>query len=63
MYEWASRLDADAALKRAVDAVVCALCYIAPPLTGCLLRWMGIAPELQLASAASLTDDLKGSTR
>ena len=62
MYEWATRLDAGSTLKKAVDAVICSVCYIEPQFTSCLLHWMGIVPELPM-STSSMTDDLKDSTR
>ena len=62
MYEWACRLEAGSTLKKAIDAVICSVCYMKPQFTSCLLHWMGIVPELPM-STSSMTDDLKDSTR
>jgi len=56
-------LPTDSTLKRAVDCVLCSLCYIDANCFKLLLEWMGVTPDLipdTVASAAD-TDDVKGS--
>ena len=45
-------------LKKAVDVVICSLCYIRPEYFSLVLEWMGIVVSLDLSTAA-ITDDNK----
>ena len=57
MYEWSSVLAVDSTIKKAVDSVICSICYIHPEDFSLLLEWMGIAVNLELTGA--ITDDHK----
>ena len=66
MYEWLTILPVDSSLKKAVDTVICALCYIHPEYFCALLEWMGVAVNLDLSTASmamAITDDRKDSTQ
>jgi len=58
MYEWSLVLPCDSALKRAVDFVLCSLCYVQSSCVLLLLDWMGIVSD-----TVASTDDVKGSHR
>ena len=45
-------------LKKAVDFLICSLCYIRPEYFSLVLEWMGIVVSLDLSTAA-ITDDNK----
>ncbi len=62
MYEWSTSLTKDHTLKKAVDCVICAMCFIQPQFFSNVLDWMGITNNVALRTA-SMTDDLKDSTR
>ena len=62
MYEWSLVLPCDSTLKRAVDFVLCSLCYVQSSCVLLLLEWMGIASDDSNDTVAS-TDDVKGSHR
>lgn len=59
MYEWSLVLPCDSALKRAVDFMLCSLCYIQSSCVLLLLEWMGIVSDGSETTAS--TDDVKGS--
>ncbi|XP_059477801.1 baculoviral IAP repeat-containing protein 6 [Neocloeon triangulifer] len=42
LYEWSAKLPESGALKRAVDCVICSLCYISPQIFSDLLTKIGI---------------------
>ena len=56
MYEWSIVLPPASPLKRAVDSVICALCYIHPQFFSTLLEWMGIVINVEISA---ITDDHK----
>ena len=51
-------LSPGSTLKKAVDVLICSLCYIRPEYFGLVLEWMGIVVSLDLSTAA-VTDDNK----
>jgi len=60
MYEWSTVLTPGSTLKRAVDYVLCAMCYIHPEYFLSILEWMGIMFGVDMS--ASITDDYKDSS-
>ena len=61
-------LSVDSALKKAVDTVICSLCYIHPQFFRTLLEWLGIPSTLEMVAtnmtlAMAMTDDHKDSTQ
>ena len=61
MYEWSLVLSCDSVLKRAVDYVLCSLCYVESSCVLLLLEWMGIVSDS--SDTVASTDDVKGSHR
>jgi len=61
IYEWSLVLPCDSALKRAVDFVLCSLCYIQSNCVFLLLEWMGIVSDI--SDTVADTDDVKGCHR
>ena len=58
LYEWAMVLPVNSVLKKSVDYVLCAMCYVCPEYFSQLLEWMGVALTIDLANA-SISDDHK----
>ncbi|CAF94074.1 unnamed protein product, partial [Tetraodon nigroviridis] len=65
LYSWSMSLPCNTALKKAVDSLLCSLCYIHPSYFSLLMSWMGI---ISLSSSSrsqvqhhhlSITDDGK----
>jgi len=64
IYEWSLVLPCDSTLKRAVDFVLCSLCYVQSNCVLLLLEWMGIVSDSSDSdTVAADTDDVKGSHR
>jgi len=61
IYEWSLVLPCESTLKRAVDFVLCSLCYIQSNCVFLLLEWMGIVSDS--SNTVADTDDVKGSQR
>ena len=61
IYEWSLVLACDSTLKRAVDFVLCSLCYIQSNCVLLLLEWMGIMTDN--GDTVADTDDVKGCHR
>jgi len=61
IYEWSLVLPCDSALKRAVDFVLCSLCYIQSNCVTLLLEWVGIVSDS--SDTVANTDDVKGCHR
>lgn len=61
IYEWSLVLPCDSSLKRAVDFVLCSLCYIQSNCVLLLLEWMGIVSDS--SDTVADTDDVKGCQR
>uniref|UniRef100_A0A1B6HP87 UBC core domain-containing protein n=2 Tax=Homalodisca liturata TaxID=320908 RepID=A0A1B6HP87_9HEMI len=60
VYQWTLRLESRSALKRAVDTVLCAMCYIKPVLFPTLLKQMGaLVPISATGPTDSISDDRK----
>jgi hypothetical protein len=58
LYQWTLILPAHSALKRAVDTLLCSMCYIKPALFPTLLQRMGVlVPNLATHHNASISDD------
>lgn len=61
MYDWSMVLAPDSALKRAVDCVICSICYVHPEFFALLLEWMGIMVRADISRTELYTDDHKDS--
>ncbi|XP_046485616.1 baculoviral IAP repeat-containing protein 6 isoform X2 [Neodiprion pinetum] len=62
LYEWSLTLGTYSALKQAIDAAICALCYVRPTLFPLLLQRVRIlVPNLATDHSASISDDRKES--
>lgn len=58
VYQWTLKLEPRSALKRSVDMVLCAMCYVKPVLFPTLLQHMGaLVPISATNHAASISDD------
>ncbi len=60
MYEWSMILPGESTLKKAIDYVVCSMCYIHPHYFSNILEWIGIVINVDFSIA--LTDDHKDSS-
>ncbi|XP_029637353.1 baculoviral IAP repeat-containing protein 6 isoform X1 [Octopus sinensis] len=63
VYEWSTVLSFDSSLKRAVDNVLCSVCYIYPSFFTLILEWMGILLNPSNSMTASISDDCKDSSQ
>lgn len=63
VYEWSTVLSFDSSLKRAVDNVLCSICYIYPEFFTLILEWMGIMLNPDNSMTASISDDCKDSSQ
>lgn len=68
LYNWSTMLSGDSALKKALDTVVCSLCYIQPQFFKTLLEWIGVPSHFDFGAANMalgmvMTDDHKDSTQ
>jgi len=63
IYEWSLVLACESSLKRAVDFVLCSLCYVQSDCVLLLLEWMGVVSADGDDSTVADTDDLKGCHR
>ena len=63
VFEWSTVLKPDSALKRAMDWVICAMCYVQTDFFSNILEWMGIAVNHYNEVDQSVTDDLKDSSQ
>ncbi|GAB1609836.1 baculoviral IAP repeat-containing protein 6-like isoform X2 [Argonauta hians] len=63
IYEWSTVLSFDSSLKRAVDNVLCSICYIYPSFFTLILEWMGILLNPSNSMTASISDDCKDSSQ
>ncbi|XP_063984704.1 baculoviral IAP repeat-containing protein 6 isoform X2 [Diachasmimorpha longicaudata] len=62
LYQWTLSLESCSALKQAIDATLCALCYVRPSLFPLLLQRVRIlVPNLATDHSASISDDRKES--
>ena len=63
MYEWSTVLAYDSPLKKAVDSVICSMCFVHPQYFSTILEWLGIiTPGISFdLSSAAVTDDHKDS--
>ncbi|KDR13250.1 hypothetical protein L798_12638, partial [Zootermopsis nevadensis] len=60
LYKWTLILPAHSALKKAIDTLLCSMCYIKPALFPTLLQRMGVlVPNLATHHSASISDDRK----
>ena len=59
LYEWSVTLPVECSLKKAVNSVICSMCYVHPEYFTFLLEWMGVVVQLDMNAA--LTDDHKDS--
>ncbi|KAJ9600172.1 hypothetical protein L9F63_009506, partial [Diploptera punctata] len=60
LYKWTLILPAHSALKKAIDTLLCSMCYIKPALFPTLLQRMGVlVPNLATHHNASISDDRK----
>ncbi|XP_069689782.1 baculoviral IAP repeat-containing protein 6 isoform X2 [Periplaneta americana] len=60
LYNWTLILPAHSALKKAIDTLLCSMCYIKPALFPTLLQRMGVlVPNLSTHHSASISDDRK----
>ncbi|CAH0383910.1 unnamed protein product [Bemisia tabaci] len=48
LYEWGSKLSPHSALKKAVDSILCAMCFVDPSLFNTFLTQIGLLPALNL---------------
>ncbi|CAH1791767.1 unnamed protein product [Owenia fusiformis] len=58
LYEWSTVLESGSSLKKAVDNVICSMCYIHPQYFSTLLEWMGIINSGNVIDV-NITDDCK----
>nr|CAD7427713.1 unnamed protein product [Timema monikensis] len=64
MYKWSLTLPSHSALKRAIDTLLCSMCYVKPLLFRILLQRMGVlVPNLSTRQDASISDDRKNPDR
>jgi len=63
IYEWSLVLPCESSLKRAVDFVLCSLCYIQSNCVLLLLEWMGVVSADVSDNTVADTDDVKGCQR
>ncbi|XP_057338600.1 baculoviral IAP repeat-containing protein 6 isoform X3 [Microplitis mediator] len=62
LYQWTLSLQSNSALKQAIDATLCAFCYVRPSLFPTLLQKIRIlVPNLATDQFASVSDDRKES--
>lgn len=60
LYKWTQILEADAPMKKGIDAMLCSICCIRPEMFTILLRRMGVLiPNLSKDMSASISDDRK----
>ncbi|XP_039594997.1 baculoviral IAP repeat-containing protein 6 isoform X2 [Polypterus senegalus] len=59
LYNWSMSLPCNMVLKKAVDSLICSMCYIHPNYFSLLMAWMGITPPVQTQHRLSMTDDSK----
>ncbi|XP_039282031.1 baculoviral IAP repeat-containing protein 6 isoform X3 [Nilaparvata lugens] len=60
VYEWTLKLSPHSCLKKAIDSVLCSMCYINPALFPTLLQRMNILVPISTSSPqASISDDRK----
>lgn len=43
VYEWSQVLPVESQMKRAVDSLLCSICYLCPEFFTQILQWMGIS--------------------